>query len=98
MKYLSEYRITDFQRDPLFPFTLDAAQRIGELSEYNAARMLKMVNELLEKAADTSDETVVNSSFIDKNLDVIEDESNGTMPTIKRTGSIDLQKKAKGKK
>jgi len=97
-KYLSEYRISNFQNEPLFPFTEDGVQRIGEISEYNAARVLRTAHELLERAAGIDRETVINSGFIDTNLDMIEAEPNGTIPTIKKTVSLDLQKKAKGKK
>jgi len=98
-KYLSEYRIEGSKPDyPLFPFTEDAVQRIGELSEYNAARILKMANELLEKAAESEDVKSINPSFINKSLDMLEEDSSARVPIIKKGEALDLQKKAKAKR
>jgi len=97
-KYLAEYRIEGVELDPLFPFTEDAVHRVGELSEYNAAKMLKMVNELLEKALDSEDAIVINSSFVDDNLDIFEDDSSRKQPIIKEGRAVDLENKAKGRK
>ena len=66
-KYISEYRIGGPKVHPLYPFTKDAVQKIGELSDYNAASMLKMANELLEKAADFEEIKLIDPPFIEKN-------------------------------
>jgi len=97
-KYISEYRLDGQNLDPLFPFTEDAVQKIGELSEYNAASILKMADELLEKAADSEEVKLINPSFINKNLGIFEDDSS-TRATVRKTSKVlDLQKKAKVKK
>ena len=96
-KYISEYRIPGQNLDPLFPFTENSAQKIGELSEYNAASMLKMANELLEKAADSKDTKIITPSFIDKNIGIFEDDSGSKVATIKTADALDLEKKAKTK-
>lgn len=98
VKYLAEYRIDSKELDPLHPFDEGAVQKIGELSEYNAARMLKMANELLEKATELENVQLINSSFISKNLEVFEDESVGRVTISKEVETIDLHKKAEGKK
>ncbi|MFC2122101.1 hypothetical protein ACFLRP_00240 [Bacteroidota bacterium] len=97
-KYLAEYRIEGQKLDPLYPFDEGAVQKIGELLEYNAAKILKMANELLEKATELEEVSLINSSFISKNLNIFEDESISRGSTTKEVGTLDLQKKAKGKK
>lgn len=97
-KYLQEYRIKSRKTDQMFPFDERAIKTIGELSEYNAARILKTSNELLEKAADSDEVSVINSSFVKKNLDIFEDESTRQASSIKEVETMDLQKKAKSKK
>lgn len=93
-KYLAEYRTSQAIPDPLYPFKEDAVSAIGELSEYNAARILKIAYELLEKAADSRGRTI-DANFVDKNRDVLEEESSKRAPTIKEVGVEDLQKKAR---
>ncbi len=97
-KYLQEYRIKSRKTDQMFPFDERAIKTIGELSEYNAARILKTSNELLEKATDSDEVSVINSSFVKKNLDISEDESTRQASSIKEVETMDLQKKAKSKK
>jgi hypothetical protein len=97
-KYLAEYRTSvDTIPDPLYPFKEDAVSVIGELSEYNAARILKIAYELLEKAADSKARTI-DASFVNKNRDVLEEEPSKRAPTIREVGVEDLQKKARRKK
>lgn len=98
-KYLLEFRIAGNEpENPLFPFDEDAIQKIGELSEYNASRMLKMANELLEKAAESEDIKSVDTAFIEKKLDRFEEDSGTGVKTAQRGDVLDLQKKAKGKR
>ena len=61
-KYLSEYRIN--KRDEISPFTTDAIRKIGENCEYNAAKILKLANNLIEYAA--------NNTYPEINSEVVE--------------------------
>jgi len=97
-KYLQEYRIKGQKTEDLFPFDQGAIKTIGELSEYNAAEILKYSNELLEKAADSDEVSVIDASFIKKNMDIFEDESTRHVSSIKEVETMDLLKKARGKK
>ena len=96
-RYLTEYRIPGTPPNVLFPFKEDAVSKVGELSEYNAARILNMSYELLEKAIDANQETI-DARFVDKCRDILEEESVKKVPTIKEVGAEDLQKKARRRK
>lgn len=61
-RYLLEYRI-DAHGDKLHPFTEEAVAQIGEMSEYNAARILKTCYALLELASNSAT-TVIDDSFV----------------------------------
>ena len=53
-KYLNNYRTPDAVSDSLAPFTEEAATKMGELSDLNASKILKMAYEVLERAVDQS--------------------------------------------
>jgi hypothetical protein len=66
-KYLLEYRIDPTKSDGLSPFTEGAAHQMGELSEFNAAKILRMAYELLEKAASIPTQDLIDERFISEN-------------------------------
>lgn len=94
-KYLAEYRIDPKASPPLFPFTEDAISKIGELSEYNAAKILKMAYDLLDKASETKDQLKIDETFVNCNKGPQQESSDKTIPTIENADSTDLQKKAR---
>ena len=91
-KYLSEYRIKEISKDQLYPFTEDAVNTIGEMSEFNAAKILKMAYEYLEKAVEKKSQQVIDNSFISDYKDIYEmdDETH----TLDVSETLDLMKKA----
>jgi hypothetical protein len=93
-KYLSEYRIDKTGDDSLFPFTNDAVSLIGEMSEYNAAKILKTSYELLEKAA-TEDQKIIDGEFVSANKGGLEITPDKGAPAIEDAESKDLMKKAR---
>jgi hypothetical protein len=94
-KYLSEYRISPQTTNTLFPFTESAISKIGELSEYNAAKILKMAYDLLDKASESQDQLNIDDTFVDHNKGPLQEPSDKTIPTIENAESTDLQKKAR---
>lgn len=93
-KYLEEYRVDDKHKDYLFPFTEDAVKLIGELSEYNAAKILKMSYDLLDKASDIKDQNIIDDKFVTDNKIVQKETADKPMTTIDNAESTDLLKKA----
>lgn len=91
-KYLSEYRINP--NDTLEPFTRDAIIRIGEVNDYNAAKILKLSYLLIESAANESI-TEINIDFVNKILQKEAAEVETTKTTIIDENSEDLLKKAR---
>ncbi len=96
-KYLSEYRIKVNKKDPLFPFTDNAITKIGELSEYNAATILKMAYDLIDKAAEIATQKTIDGKFVVENRGIIETSNDSEIININDAESIDLLKKAKSK-
>ena len=96
-KYLDEYRI-DHPKDPLFPFTDEAVGKIGELSEYNASKILKLAYNLLDKATDDTKQKQIDQKFVMENIESFELTVEKPISTIDEMDSTDLRKKAKGKK
>lgn len=94
-KYLAEYRIDPNASPPLFPFTEDAISKIGELSEYNAAKILKMAYDLLDKASEIPNQVKIDETFVNRNKGPQQESSDKTIPTIENADSTDLQKKAR---
>jgi hypothetical protein len=95
-KYLSVYRIKPQPtQDSLFPFTEKAISRIGELSEYNAAKILKMAYELLERAAEIDGPVEINEKFLLDSKVVQEASTEKGVQSIEDVDSVDLLKKAR---
>jgi len=93
-KYLSEYRTVPEYSDSLIPFTERAIYRIGELSEYNAARMLKMAHDLLERISVIAEQEMIDEAFVEASRDKLALDSNRAIPEIGEVASEDLIKKA----
>ncbi|MEX2633667.1 MAG: hypothetical protein WD267_06510 [Balneolales bacterium] len=93
-KYLKEYKIDDNGQDNLLPFTEEAVSTIGVLSEYNAAKILKMSYDLLEKASENEPKATIDKAFVNKNKGTDEINSDTNETGIDRTESTDLIKKA----
>lgn len=92
-KYLKEFRISS-QEDLISPFTNDAIERIGESSEYNAAKILRLAYEALEKAA-ISNINKIDEDFIKKNF-LDDNHYTNDYLDIENESTIDLQAKASG--
>lgn len=96
-KYLAEYRVRKPKpSEVLLPFTEGAVSKIGELSEYNAAKILKMAYDLLDKASETARQTVIDDKFVLENRGVQEDASTKAILSSADADITDLQKKAAG--
>jgi len=93
-KYLSAYRTDAAMNDELAPFTLGAVNKIGELSEYNAAAILMTAYQLLEKAASTPAQTVIDERFVDECRGDLKLDVDRRAPDIETAASVDLLKKA----
>ena len=96
-KYLTEYRINTEDQNELFPFTEQAVNKIGELSEFNAAKILKMAYEILEKAAVDNEQKVIDEKYLQQQIKTLEGISEIDTQTIDSEESIDLRKKAENK-
>jgi hypothetical protein len=94
-KYLFAYRITDTGQNDLSPFTEEAVNRIGELSEYNAAKILKNAFLLLEKAGSTDTQQCIDEQFVENSKGEMADDLARVMPDINQADSVDLRKKAR---
>lgn len=51
-KYLQSYRISNVAADSFFPFTREAIEKMAELNDLNASKILKMAYEVLEQAVE----------------------------------------------
>ena len=96
-RYLKEYRVVKDDRR-LHPFTQKGIQKIGEMSEFNAAKILRMAYDLLEKACDAKAIEIDDKFVISNSLDAFEIEDNETAKPLEDVESIDLQRKSKSKK
>ena len=96
-KYLDEYRIAPDASSGISPFTSEAAERIGEVSEYNAARILKLAFGLLDKVADLGDVDVIDAAFVDSHRDTDQDLSERESAiAVNKAETTDLHRKATG--
>ena len=95
-KYLAEYRKDDASGDPLFPFTEEAVAKIGELAEHNASKILKISYDLLDKASDNANQTVIDEKFLMDNKGG-DDRIDKNVASIEDAESTDLLKKARNK-
>jgi hypothetical protein len=93
-KYLTEYRIKLQKTDPLSPFTTEAVRLIGEMSEYNASKILKTAYELLEKAASSETQSVIDRDFVLANKGGLEVTFESSRD-VQETEAEDLMKKAR---
>lgn len=93
-KYLSEYRMNDMISNTLFPFQEEAVSKMGELSEYNAAKILKMAYDLLDKAAELEGQTIIDGQFVNDQTELQTDVNLRSFSTLDKADSIDLLKKA----
>ena len=94
-RYLNEYRVPGTHGPSIAPFTTDAVAKIGEACEFNAARILRIAYDLLDKAADTPGQTAIDTEFVDTHMrKLTEGDERGT-PAIEAAESTDLVKKAK---
>ena len=90
-KYLNEYRTENFKTGAeLFPFEEDAVGIISEKSEYNAAKILKMAYELLDKASEEADVKIIDKKFVVEKITGKEKENEKKSPNIKDADSTDL--------
>ncbi len=94
-KYLAEYRLKKTKQGDLFPFTDEAVSKIGELSEYNAAKILKMAYDLLDKAAESDSHVLIDGNFVDENKGALDVTAEKSLPPIEDAEAVDLIKKAK---
>jgi len=95
-KYLDAYRVNQTSINDLVPFKAEAISIIAEINEYNAAKILRACWDLLEKAADEPDRTIIDEQFV---RDKVEGQAYGSSeqePTIDDPDATDLIKKAKG--
>lgn len=93
-KYLTEYRIN--AENSISPFKEDAISKIGEHCEYNAAKILKLSNNLIEYAITNNiqeiDKYVVNSMLqttaieVEGKTSIIEEKSEDLISKIERNG------------
>ncbi len=97
-KYLSEYRLKPTKPSVLSPFDKDAIKLVGEKSEFNAAKILKMAYSLIEKAADDEGQVVINKDYVISFLASDALLGEGTDASIRDEPSVDLAQKAKGEK
>lgn len=97
-KYLEEYRIDTKKHNELYPFTEDSVSVIGELSEYNAAKILKMAYDLLDRASQINDLNIIDEQFVRDNRGILDDLTDKSAPSIEGKEPTDLLEKAKGKK
>ena len=96
-KYLDEYRIVGSKHKGLYPFTEEAISKIGDISEYNAARILKAAYELLDKAAFSEGLTEIDVAFVLQNKSLQDDVLGRGIPAIRDADSIDLREEARPK-
>lgn len=65
-KYIEAYQIDPQSPIELFPFQSDALDKMAELTEFNASKILKLAYELLERAADNN-VSEIDLSFVSEN-------------------------------
>jgi hypothetical protein len=95
-KYLSEYRMENFDNDNrLFPFTLDAVKLIGITSEYNAAKILQLAYNIMEHVVKDGEDEIT-PEYVSKLLkESVANYGGGeTINSISNTEPLDLNAKA----
>ncbi|MHA2277286.1 MAG: hypothetical protein ACXAC2_16040, partial [Candidatus Kariarchaeaceae archaeon] len=96
-KYLGTYRIKKTKKEDISPFEKSAINRIAQISELNAAKILKMSFELLEKLSENKKHSKINLKFLKDNLS-IKDISDIEKQDLTTKKTVDLKSKAKSKK
>ncbi len=92
-KYLEKYR-TRHSSKLIYPFTEDGVDKMCEIAELNAAKILKLAYQLLEIAVKQPTVQQINSAFIEHQLTAGGLKEIGE--SIAEVESIDLMKKADG--
>jgi hypothetical protein len=80
----------------LQPFTRDAVNKIGEISEFNAAKMLRMAYDLLDRAVSVPNLNSIDENFINDNRGRWDSEIDDQPHTIDTALTTDLIGKATG--
>ena len=93
-KYLESFQILDGAQGTPEPFTERAIERIGELSEFNAAKILKICYDLLDKAADLREVVVIDEGFVDEHVSSTPIDDGPKALTIGQTETVNLHNKA----
>ena len=75
-KYLKAYRISSTKSNDLSPFTQEAIEKITEISEFNASKILKMAYELLERAVDEKREEISVDMIMNDEIEGVKEQSN----------------------
>jgi hypothetical protein len=94
-KYLSSYRISKSGRSKLFPFQQKAVEVIAQLSENNAARILRTCSDLLDKAADDPEQKEIDEAFVVEKAAQQGYVGKEDAPTIEDPNATDLMRKAR---
>ena len=96
-RYMNEYRIATIisndNKDLVKPFTVEAIQKIGELTEMNAAGILQKSHHALEKAAENKVENI-NSNYIKELFGEIKKVKLENEDFVDEKDTVDLFKKS----
>ena len=95
-KYLDAYRVNQSKIGDLAPFKPDAVSLIAEINENNAAKILRTCWDLLEKAAEEPERTIIDDRFVRDKVKGQAYIGSEKEPTIEDPAATDLIKKAKG--
>ena len=92
-RYLKEFRKSDFtETSDLHPFTTEAISMMVEMSEFNAAELLRRAHDLLSYAAENEGTKIIDANLVQK-YEVGKDEDIST-PRGQDTAPINLWNKA----
>ena len=92
-RYLKEFRKSDFtETSDLHPFTPEAISMMVEMSEFNAAELLRRAHDLLSYAAENEGTKIIDANLVQK-YEVGKDEDIST-PRGQDTAPINLWNKA----
>lgn len=94
--YLLEYRINKESIDVLFPFSDDAIDRIAEITELNASRILQLSYSLLDKVSESTSQKIIDAKFINSFLKEYHPIEENKETNISKTETIDLMSKSQG--
>lgn len=96
-KYLNTFRLNLDEKNSLFPFDESVVQKMGESTEYNAAKILKMAYELLSAASSRNDIKKIDENYFKGFIENWDGEDIDKIPPIDATSSVDLLVKSQGK-